>query len=142
MDALQTEVKKLIDRRSEAIRGKDIERLMSVYAADTVYFDLVPPLRYIGEAALRKRFLEWFEGWKSAIRQEVRDLHIVASGNVAAAHMLVRSGGTRNDGQEVDYWVRASDSFQRSERGWLITHEHISLPVDVRTRTAATDLAP
>jgi ketosteroid isomerase-like protein len=115
---------------------------MSVYALDVVYFDLVPPLRYVGAAALRARFTEWFERWASEIGQELRDVNIVASGEVAAAHMLIRAGGTLKTGQDVGFWVRASDSFRRSSAGWVITHEHISLPVDLASRSAVMDLAP
>lgn len=67
MDSIQSEVRGLIDNRSEAIRMKDIDRLMSLYSPDIVYFDLVPPLRYAGSAALRGRFLQWFDRWKSSI---------------------------------------------------------------------------
>jgi ketosteroid isomerase-like protein len=138
----QLDVKALIEGRTDAIRAKDIERLLSVYSPDIVYFDLVPPLRYVGIAALRGRFLDWFEGWKSGIDQEVHDLQIAASGDLATAHMLIKAGGTRKNGEQVGFWVRASNFCRRSDRGWLITHEHISLPVDLKTGTAATDLVP
>ena len=76
MASTQSEVGALFDRRSEAIRRKDIDRLMALYAPDIVYFDLVPPLQYAGSAALRGRFLDWFDRWESGIGQEVRDLKI------------------------------------------------------------------
>jgi ketosteroid isomerase-like protein len=142
MASTQSEVRALLDRRSEAIRAKDIERLMSVYAPDVVYFDLVPPLKYVGAAALRARFTEWFERWSSAIGQEVRDLNISASGEIAAAHMLIRATGTLKTGQDVGFWVRASDCCRRSSNGWVVTHEHISLPVDLASQSAVMDLAP
>ena len=56
---------------------KDIERLMSLYSPDIVYFDLVPPLRYVGSAALRRRFLDWFEGFEGPIGQEISDLNVI-----------------------------------------------------------------
>jgi ketosteroid isomerase-like protein len=142
MNTLHSEITALLNKRSEAMRAKDIDRLMPLYSSDIVYFDLVPPLRYSGSAALRARFVNWFDGWTSAIRQDIHELTIVASGDVAAAHMLIRAGGTRKDGQEVAFWVRASDCCRRTDRGWLITHEHISLPVDLRNGTAVTDLVP
>jgi ketosteroid isomerase-like protein len=142
MDSTPSEVGALLDSRSEAIRTKDIDRLMSVYSPDVVYFDLVPPLRYAGSAALRERFQQWFGRWKSAIGQEISDVNIAASGDVAVAHMLVRAGGTLMDGREVGYWVRATDCCQRSDGGWLITHEHVSLPVDFESGSAVMDLAP
>jgi ketosteroid isomerase-like protein len=142
MATTQSEVRALLDSRGEAARSKDIDRLMSVYSSDIVYFDLVPPLRYAGAAALRGRFLDWFSRWKSAIGQELHDVSISAGGDIAAAHMLVRASGTLKTGQEVNYWVRVSDFCRRSNDRWLITHEHVSLPVDLKSGRAVMDLAP
>jgi ketosteroid isomerase-like protein len=142
MSSAHSEVKALLDSWSGAIRAKDIDRLMSLYSPDIVYFDLVPPLRYAGSAAIRRNFLRWFDSWKSSIGTEIRDLHIAASGETAVAFMLHRTSGTLKDGREVAYWVRATVCCQRSDRGWLITHEHISLPVDFRSGNAAMDLTP
>lgn len=142
MTSTESEVKALLDSQFEAMRMKDIDHLMSLYSADIVYFDLVPPLQYVGSAALRQRFLEWFEGWKSSIGMKIRDLTIVAGGDIAAAHMLLRASGTLKNGHEVGYWVRASDCYRRANEKWLITHEHVSLPVDMASRSAAIDLTP
>jgi ketosteroid isomerase-like protein len=142
MAKTHSEVSALFDSRSEAIWIKDLDRLMAFYAPDIVYFDLVPPLQYSGSAALRGRFLDWFDSFQGAIGQEIRDLTIVASGDVAVAHMLIRASGTLKNGQEVAFWVRASDCCWRSNQRWLITHEHISLPVDLKSRSAAMDLVP
>jgi ketosteroid isomerase-like protein len=142
MTTTQSQVGVLFDNRSEAIWTKDIERLMSLYSPDVVYFDLVPPLRYVGADALRGRFLEWFESFESPIGQEISDLHVTESGDAAIAHMLIRAGGTRKNGQDVSFWVRATDGCRRSNGEWLITHEHVSLPVDPMSRSAAMDLVP
>jgi ketosteroid isomerase-like protein len=142
MASTQSEVRALFDSRSEAMRMKDIDSLMALYAPDIVYFDLVPPLQYAGSAALRVRFSEWFEGWEGAIGMKIRDLTIWASGDVAAASMLLRASGTRKNGKEVGYWVRTTNCCQRSNHGWLITHEHVSLPVDFASGSAVMDLVP
>lgn len=142
MASIRSEVRALLDSRSEAIRMKDIDRLMSFYSPDIVYFDVVPPLQYAGSAALRVRFLHWFDGYTDSIGQDIRDLNILASGDVAATSMLIRSGGTLKNGREVGLWVRATSCCQRSDRGWLITHEHVSLPVDLASGRVASDLVP
>lgn len=143
MVSIQSEVRALLDSRAEAMRMKDIDRLMSLYSPDIVYFDVVPPLQYAGTSVLRGRFLDWFGRWQSSIGQEIRDVNILASGDVAAAHMLIRASGTLKEGREVGYWVRTSNCFQRSNHRWLITHEHVSLPVDLKGGgTAAMDLVP
>lgn len=142
MISAECEIRALLDDRSEAMRDRDIDRLMSLYSPDIVYFDLVPPLRYAGTDALRSRFLDWFGRWASPIGQDLGDLAIRASGEIAAAHMLIRASGTLKAGQNVDYWVRVTNCCQRSKPGWLFTHEHVSLPVDLATRSAVMDLVP
>jgi len=142
MVSTESDVSTLLHRRSEAMRAKDIDRLMALYSTDIVYFDLVPPLRYAGTAALRARFLDWFGRWDSAIGLETRDLSVLESGDVAAAHMLIRASGTLKGGREVGYWVRTSNGCQRSDDGWLITHEHVSLPVDMASGRAVMDVQP
>jgi ketosteroid isomerase-like protein len=142
MDSIQSEVRALFESQFEAIRTKDIDRLMSFYSADVVYFDVVPPLRYVGSAALRSRFLEWFDGYKGAMGMEMRDVNISASGDIAVAHWLSRASGTLKNGQEVGSWVRATSCCQRSNQSWLMTHEHISLPVDFKSGKATMELVP
>ena len=142
MDTTQTEVRALLDRRSTAALDKDLDQLVSLYAPDVVYFDVVPGLQYTGTAALRDRFAGWFSAFASAITIELRDVTILASGDLAVAHMLNHTSGALANGQTVSYWVRATVCCQRSAAGWLITHEHVSLPVDMASGRAAMHLTP
>ncbi|WP_192364646.1 YybH family protein [Mesorhizobium mediterraneum] len=142
MTSAETQIRALLDSRSAAMGDKDIEWVMSLYSPDIVYFDLVPPLQYAGSSALRERFSDWFGRWTGPIGQELGDLKVIAGDTVAAAWMLIRASGTLKTGQDVDYWVRVSNSFQRSGDSWFIMHEHVSLPVNMQTRTAVMDLAP
>lgn len=140
MTSTQSKVKALLDDQAEAMRAKDIDRLMSLYSADIVYFDVVPPLQYVGYAALRARFLEWFDGWKGPIAMEIRNLDILTSGDIAVAHWLSRASGTLTNGRDVGSWVRATSCCQQSNSRWLITHEHVSWPVYSESGSAAMDL--
>jgi ketosteroid isomerase-like protein len=142
MNSTQTEVSALLASWSEAIRRKEIDRLMALYAPDIVYFDLVPPLHFTGSAAVRQNFVRWFAAWQSAIGVETRDVQIVVSGELAFAHLLHRTSGTLKSGREVGYWVRATVCCQRSADGWWITHEHVSLPVDMASGRVVMDLVP
>jgi ketosteroid isomerase-like protein len=138
----ESEVRTLLESWSEAAGAKDIDRLMSLYSPDIVYFDVVPPLRYAGSDAVRANFLRWFGGFESSIGQEIGESHILVSGDLAVAYMLIRASGTLKDGREVGYWVRATVCCKRSQHGWLITHEHVSLPFDFERETVAMDLVP
>jgi ketosteroid isomerase-like protein len=59
-DAVRAEVIAVLDRRLDAMRAKDIDRAMSVYSPDIVYFDIIPPHRFVGADAVRRNFLRWF----------------------------------------------------------------------------------
>jgi ketosteroid isomerase-like protein len=137
-----SEIRAVLDGRAEAVWVKDIDRLMSFYSPDIVYFDVVPGLQYRGSAELRPRFLDWFDNFEGPIGQEARDLKVSASGDLAVTFMLVRASGTLKNGQEVAYWVRVTSCCERSNHSWLIMHEHVSLPVDIATGSAAIDLVP
>jgi ketosteroid isomerase-like protein len=115
---------------------------MSLYSPDTIYFDVVPPLVFVGSAAVRRNFVRWFAEYQGEIGLETRDLHIVANADVAFAHMLHRDSGTMKNGQERAIWVRSTVCCQRSNHTWLITHEHISLPIDFKTGKPAMALEP
>ena len=128
MPDTQFEIRALLNRQSEAIGAKDIDRLMSLYSPDVVYFDVVPPLQFVGSAALRRRFLDWFDGFKGPIKMEMRELNVRVSGDSAVAFWLSRARGTLKNGQEVGLWVRATSCCQQSGQTWLVTHEHISMP--------------
>jgi uncharacterized protein (TIGR02246 family) len=142
MASTESEIRTLLESWSAAARAKDVDRLMSLYSPDIVYFDVVPPLQFTGSDAVRANFLRWFESFESAIGQEIRDPHILVSGDIAVAYMLIRASGTLKDGREVGYWVRATVSCKRSDQRWLITHEHISLPFDFERGSVAMDLVP
>lgn len=137
----ESEIRELLDSRSEAIRTKNLDGLMSHYSPDIIYYDVVPPLQYVGAAALRGRFLAWFDGYRGGIGQEIRDLNIRGSGDIAVAYALIRSGGTLKNGREVGRWVRTTSCCHRADDTWLITHEHISVPVDLMTGRVV-DLQP
>src|SRR6185436_9508564 len=118
MPDTQFEIRSLLGNQNEAIRNKDIDRLMSLFAPDIVYFDVVPPLQFVGAAALRGRFLEWFAGFKSPMTMDMRDLRILARGESAVACRLSRVKGTLQTGQEVGRWVRATSYCTRSNGSW------------------------
>lgn len=133
-------LRSLFDRRSAAIRAKNLDQLLSCYSADVVYFDIVPPLRYVGLAALRSRFSRFFASYEGPIEQEIHDLSLATAGDVATAWMLIRTGGILASGATVGFSVRATTCCRCASAGqWLIAHEHVSLPVDLATRTAVVD---
>lgn len=137
----ETQIRKLIDDWSSALRAKDADRVVSFQAADFTHFSLTPPLMSKGSDA--KALAEWFATWQGPIGQEIRDLTIVAGDDTAFSTSLVRLSGTKNDGEKADLWFRGTLCFRKIAGTWKIAHEHESVPfyMDGSFR-AAVDLKP
>jgi uncharacterized protein (TIGR02246 family) len=135
-------IREMVDGFVKAIRAKDITRVMSVFAQDVVSFDIAPPLQHGGGDVFMKRWQELFDSYQGAIDYEVRDLHITASNDVAFSHSLNRVGGMLQNGRKSDRWLRWTAGYRKTEGKWLIVHEQVSVPVDVRSGKAVLDLKP
>jgi uncharacterized protein (TIGR02246 family) len=139
----QAQIRQLMDHWAEAIRSKDVDRVMSQYTPDIEAFDLAPPLQYQGADAYRKNWEAWFPTFRGAIGYEIRDLNIVASDDIAFSHSVNRITGTRTDNEQTDVWVRATVCFRKIRGKWKIVHEHQSVPFYMDgSYKAAVDLTP
>jgi len=135
-------IRALLDGFVKAIRGKDIHGVMSVFAPDVVSFDFGPPLQHGGGEPFRKRWQELFDAYQGAIDYEIRDLSVDAGDDVAFSHSLNRVSGTLQNGQKSDRWLRFTACYRKTNGDWLIVHEQVSAPVDVKSGKAVLDLKP
>jgi ketosteroid isomerase-like protein len=130
MTSSNSEIQALLDNRVAACQAKDIDRLMSLYSPDIVYYDVVPPLRFTGPDEVRRNFLRWFDEYDGPIGLETQELDVAVCGDLAFARMLHLDSGTRKQGvPEGAVWLRSTVCCRRSNGKWLIAHEHISLPL-------------
>jgi ketosteroid isomerase-like protein len=126
----------------KAIRAKDIDGVVSLYAATIVLFDIVPPLRYVGIANKRRAWREAFATYTSPIAYEVRDLSVTTHGELAFVHSLNHVSGKLASGHISDLWLRWAACFRRIDGAWLVVHDHASVPADLEHGQAAVNLTP
>ena len=138
----EAQIRKCVDSLAQALRAKDIKALMAHYAPDNVTFDFRPPLQVQGVDAYRKNFEAWFASVQRRIDYEIRDLRITTSDDVAFCHSLCHVKSTRTTGEKADYWVRVTSGLRKLNGQWMITHEHVSVPINMQTMQAALDLQP
>jgi uncharacterized protein (TIGR02246 family) len=135
------QIRGLVDDWARALRAKDVDGVMAHYTADSVTFDLAPPL--ISTGADAKGLQAWFSTWRGPLGYEIRDLNITAGDDVAFCHGLNRLSGTKTDGEKADVWFRLTLCLRRIGGEWRIAHQHESVPfyMDGSFR-AAVDLTP
>ena len=144
MDAADDEaaIKTLIEGFAQAIRARDIDAVMAVFAPDVVSFDLGPPLRHRGGEVFADRWRALFDSYAGPIDYDVRELDITAGGDIAFSHSLNHTRGMSRDGRPIDRWLRWTAGYRKRDDRWRIVHEHVSVPADLREGKAVLDLAP
>lgn len=138
----ESEVRQHIGKIVEGLRAKDLDALKRVYAEDVVSFDVEPPLQHVGIEAKLKNWATVFTFFRE-VAYEVRDLTVVAGGDVAFGHAFGRLSGTLVNGTATSgSWVRATFCFRRTDGRWLIAHDQASVPFDIATGRGVADLEP
>lgn len=129
MTTNDSEIRALLKSRVDACQAKDIDRLMSLYDDNIVYYDVVPPLQFNGSDEVRGNFLRWFDEYDGPIGLETHYQTVAVGGDVAFANMLHLDAGARKNGLADAIWLRSTIACQRLRGKWFITHEHISVPI-------------
>ncbi|MEZ6197879.1 MAG: nuclear transport factor 2 family protein [Planctomycetota bacterium] len=125
----EAEISQLIADQMSAIGAKDIDRIMAPYLEDVVVFDVKPPFRLRGAAALRASWLACLPYFPAACGAEIRELQILAGREVAHANWVWRLTDMGHDGPPRT-WMRSSAGYRKIDGRWRIVHEHVSLPFD------------
>jgi ketosteroid isomerase-like protein len=131
-----------IESGVSAVRARDIEGVMSLYAPDVVSFDVSPPLRYEGTDGKRRAWQEVFAAYSGPIGYEIAELDITAHGDLAFAHGINHVSGTLVNGRRSDLWLRWTACFRQIDGLWLVVHDHVSVPADLVHGRAVLDLRP
>jgi ketosteroid isomerase-like protein len=141
-NADEAQIRSVLDEFVNALRVKDRDKILSLYLPDAVTFDVVPPLHYVGAEAYGKSVQRMFEEYRGPIGFETRELNISVGADVAFSHSLVCTSGTLKSGEEADRWLRRTVCLRKIGAKWLIAHEHISLPVNLKSGSVVPNLKP
>jgi ketosteroid isomerase-like protein len=133
---------KPIDQMADKAAVEAVERLvanaptpalgLSCYDPSVVQDDFFAPQRRgIGQVA--KDFGVYMTHYTS-FHADIRDLTIEVQGDLAVAyshqHFIARG---RAGGSPLDALVRQTDVLRKRNGKWLITYQHISVPIDIAT---------
>lgn len=132
------QIKALEAQFAAAFNAKDIDAIMKVYVPGKALFvfDVVPPRQYVGDAAYRKDWENFFALFKGPVKFTISDLDIAADRTLAYSHSIQRLTGTDTKGQPIDWTVRVTDGYRKVGGHWLVALEHVSVPVDPETGKA------
>lgn len=138
----EANIRQQVETIVEGIQTKDLDALKRAYSTDVVSFDVDPPLQHVGIDAKLKNWANVFAFFED-VNYELRDLTLTVGGEVAFGHAFARLSGTLQDGTATPgMWVRVTYCFRKIDGIWLITHDQVSVPFDVRSGKGVVDLQP
>jgi ketosteroid isomerase-like protein len=117
---------------------------MACYVPDEslLVFDVVPPRQYVGAKAYQKDWEELFAAYPGLAGVEMSDLSVTSEGNLGYGHNIQHSILTDKDGKKATFIFRVSNGYRKVNGKWLISHEHVSVPVDLATGKAELTSKP
>ena len=140
--AVETLIRQRVEDWAKAIRAKDLDGLMSLYAPDVASFDITPPLRFVGTDHKRRAWQGTFAAYPGPIVYELHELKVTTDGEMAFAHSLNHVRATAASGDITELWLRWTACLRRIDGVWLVVHDHISVPADIRQGLALLNLKP
>ncbi|MFF4878674.1 YybH family protein [Micromonospora sp. NPDC000668] len=138
----EREVRALHRRWFEATAAKDLDGLMEPIAPAVVSYEHEQPLEYVGRDQVREVCASGLDASGGTVTWEVPDLAVVVRDDLAVSWGLNRMTAQQEDGTTSESWSRGTRVFHRTDHGWEMVHQHVSLPLDLETGLARTDLMP
>ena len=141
-DQNEAEIREIIAHWIDALRARDLDRMMTSYENWVIAFDPMLPLQHAGIDAYRRVWRDWLDAHTGPIDHEVHDLAICAGDAVAFTHGLVHLAAARPGRARDDSWLRWTAGWKKVNGAWLVAHEHVSVPFDRETSRAVVDARP
>ena len=124
-------IEDMLRRYAAAVRAKDVDRFVELYARDVRVFDMWDRWSYDGAEAWRAMAVDWFGSLgDEQVAVEFEDVRTVVGDRIAVAHAFVIYRGLGADGTELRSMTnRLTWGLQKTADGvWEVVHEHSSAP--------------
>lgn len=121
----------MLEAYAAAVRAKDADAFLALYADDVRTFDLWSVWSYDGKPALREMVQEWFGSLGTdTVAVEFDEVRFQQGDDVAAVSAFTTFRGLSAEGEELRSmnnrltWVLRRDP----DGAWKVAHEHTSAP--------------
>lgn len=125
-------MEEMLERYAAAVRAKDVDALVSLYADDVRTFDLWSVWSYDGKDAFRGMVREWFGslGDDEEVVVEFDDVRTANGGDVAVVSAFTAYAAVSSDGTRLRSMNnRLTWALRKDPDGeWKVVHEHTSAP--------------
>jgi uncharacterized protein (TIGR02246 family) len=123
----EIEIRDLIARWSQAVRGENLAEIRADHDHDMLMFDVPPPFSSRGLDAYMATWETFFACQAKPVEFDFRDVEITAGKDVAFATATGQCADL-SSGEKVHLDFRLTMGFRKLDGRWRIMHEHHSIP--------------
>ncbi|GAA4363988.1 YybH family protein [Paeniglutamicibacter cryotolerans] len=126
---------------ARAVADKDVDAFMAIHAPDIQVFDAWGQWEFTGAGQWRELATGWFASLgDESVEVLFTRVHTSIGADVAYGFADVTFTGTSASGHRLRSMTnRISVGMNRSPEGWVIGHQHSSLPINLETGAAMSD---
>lgn len=135
-------LRKCVEEWALAVRAKNIDGVMSLYASNIISFDVGPDFRYGKIENKRREWQKFFAIYTGSVAYEVNELNVTTNGELAFVHSINQVKGELANGRITNHWVRWTACFRQIDNVWKIVHDHGSFPIDFERMVPVLNLKP
>jgi ketosteroid isomerase-like protein len=123
----EEEVREIIGNWAEAVRNRDMKRILAHHAEEIVMYDVPKPFESIGIEAYRKTWDIFFDDTKPGVF-DIKELQVTAGDDIAFCYGTMTCSEKSNSQDFVNLDFRLTVGLKKVEGQWIILHEHHSIP--------------
>ena len=123
----EAEIRILLERWAKAVRARDYPGILVGHAPELRMFDVPPPFESKGLEEYRRTWDLFFSTSKDPVVFDFDDMEITAGRDVAFVTARMHCEPTEA-GKRARLDFRLTVGLRKDAGGWVITHEHHSLP--------------
>jgi ketosteroid isomerase-like protein len=99
------------------------------------------PLEYVCRDRFRDVCANGLDASDGNVTWTVPDLKVVVRDDLAVSWGLNRMTAQQGDGAVVESWSRGTRVFQKTDQGWEMVHQHVSLSTRTMSTFTSSDVA-
>lgn len=128
-NANEQEIRRIIETWAEAVRKKELDKILAFHTSDFIMFDVPPPFQSVGIEAYRETWNTFYKYTRLGVFN-FHNLKIVAGEDVAfcIATMWCDDNADGKGYKHLDF--RLTVGLKKIDGQWMIVHEHHSIPAE------------
>jgi ketosteroid isomerase-like protein len=131
-------VQDVLENYKSSVYEKNVERFLSTYAPEVHIYDCWGNWESEGISPWKANVEEWFNGLRAdgvSLNVDFNDVVVEENLNLAFVHCAVTfAAHDIESGEKLRQMTnRFTFCFRKENDSWLITHEHSSLPINMKT---------